>query len=103
MSLHTASHMRWHADRGTKDGVLRHPADSEACRAFDTLHPNFASDPQNVRLGLASNGFNPFGNMSTTYSIWSIMLVSYNLHPYMCMKQPYFIYLRLFQAQLHLE
>ncbi|XP_059441766.1 uncharacterized protein LOC132174075 [Corylus avellana] len=30
MSHHTALHMRWHADGRTKDGVLRHPADSEA-------------------------------------------------------------------------
>jgi hypothetical protein len=71
--------------------VLRHPADGEAWRAFDTLHPNFASDPRNVRLGLASDGFNHFRNMSTSHSTWPIMLVPYNLPPWMCMKQPYFI------------
>jgi hypothetical protein len=91
MSWHTASHMRWHADGRTKDGVLRHLADGEAWRSFDTLHPNFASDPRNVRLGLASNGFNPFGNMSTSHSTWPVMLVPYNLPPWMCMKQQYFI------------
>jgi hypothetical protein len=68
MSQHTGSHMRWHVDGRTKDGVLRHPADGEAWRAFDTLHPNFASDPRNVRLGLASDSFNPFGNMSISHS-----------------------------------
>jgi hypothetical protein len=71
--------------------VLRHPADGEAWRAFDTLHPNFASDPRNVRLGLASDGFNHFRNMSTSHITWPIMLVPYNLPPWMCMKQPYFI------------
>jgi hypothetical protein len=91
MSQHTASHMRWHADGRTKNGVLWHPADGEAWRTFDTLHPNFASDPQNVRLGLASDGFNPFGNMSTSHSTWPVMLVPYNLPPWMCMKQNYFI------------
>jgi hypothetical protein len=91
MSQHTASHMRWHANGRTKDGVLRHPVDGEAWRAFDTLHPYFASDPRNVRLGLASDGFNPFGNMSTSHSTWPVILVPYNLPPWMCMKQPYFI------------
>jgi len=50
---------------------MRHPRDSEAWKTFDLLHPEFVDDPQNVRLGLATNGFNPFGNMSTSHSIWA--------------------------------
>jgi hypothetical protein len=91
MSQHTASHMRWHAHGHTKDDVLRHLADCEAWRAFDTLHSNFSIDSCNVRLGLALDGFNPFGNMSTSYSTWPVMLILYNLPPWMCMKQSYFI------------
>jgi hypothetical protein len=90
MSQYTASHIRWHVDGRTKYGVLRHPAVSEAWRLFDTLHPNFASDPRNVRLGLALDGFNSFGNLSTSHSIWPVMLVPYNLPHWMCMKQQYF-------------
>jgi hypothetical protein len=44
-----------------------------------------------VRLSLASDGFNPFGNMSTLYSIWPVVLVPYNLPPWRCMKDPYMI------------
>jgi hypothetical protein len=44
-----------------------------------------------VRLGLASDGFNPFGNMSTTYSIWPVVLMPYNLPPWMIMKDPFMI------------
>jgi hypothetical protein len=86
MSQHTASHMRWHTNGRIKDGVLKHLADGEAWTAFDTLHLDFASDPQNVRFGLASDGFNPFGNMSTSHSTWPVMLVPYNLPPWMCIK-----------------
>jgi hypothetical protein len=43
-----------------------------------------------VRLGLISNGFNPFGNMSNSHNTWPVMLVLYNL-PRMCMKQTSFI------------
>ncbi|GLT55491.1 hypothetical protein SLA2020_286080 [Shorea laevis] len=90
-SQHTASHMKWHAHARTKDGVLRHPADGEAWKSFDARHPDFASDPRNVRLGLASDGFNPFGNMSSSHSTWPVMLVPYNLPPWLCMKHPYFM------------
>jgi hypothetical protein len=91
MSQHTAPHMRWHADGRTKDGVLRHPADGEAWKSFDNIHPGFASDSRNVRLGLSSDGFNPFRNMSTSHSTWPVMIVPYNLPPWMCMKQSSFI------------
>ncbi|KAG8490766.1 hypothetical protein CXB51_013918 [Gossypium anomalum] len=35
--------------------------------------PSFASDPRNVRLGLAADGFNPFKIMSTSYSTWPVL------------------------------
>jgi hypothetical protein len=50
--------------------VLRHSTDGEAWKVFDSRYPDFASNPQNVRLGLASYGFNPFGNMSSSHSTW---------------------------------
>jgi hypothetical protein len=81
MSYHTAPHMKWHAEGRTKDGVLRHLANGEAWKAFNSCDPDFTSDPRNVRLGLASDGFNPFGNMSSSHITWPIMLVPYNLPP----------------------
>ena len=38
-------------------------------------------------LGLAADGFNPFGMLSTTDSTWPVMLVPYNLPSWLCMKQ----------------
>ena len=91
MSQRTAHNIRWHAEGYTKDSVLRHPADGEAWKSFDNLYPDFSSDNKNVRLGLTSDGFNLFGNMSTSHSTWPIMLVLYNLQAWMCMKQSSFI------------
>jgi hypothetical protein len=71
--------------------VLRHLADGEAWKSFDLLHPEFSADSRNVRLGLTSDGFNPFGNMSTSQSTWPVMFVPYNLPHWMCMKQTLFI------------
>ncbi|KAG8501438.1 hypothetical protein CXB51_003791 [Gossypium anomalum] len=87
----TAESMRWHNDQRIDDGLLRHPADSLAWKSFDSKFLSFASDPRNVRLGLAANGFNPFKIMSTSYSTWSVVLVPYNLPPWICMKQSSFI------------
>ncbi|XP_075109941.1 uncharacterized protein LOC107801371 isoform X1 [Nicotiana tabacum] len=88
MCSKTVEHMRWHAEDSNKDGIMRHPRDGEAWKRFDTIFPEFASNPRNVRLGLASDGFNPFGTMSTNYSIWHVVFVPYNLPPWLCMKQP---------------
>lgn len=70
---------------------MRYPRDGESWKKFDTTFPEFAFDPRNVRLGLASDGFNPFGMMNTNYSVWPVVLVPYNLPPWLCMKQPNFI------------
>ncbi|XP_057779474.1 uncharacterized protein LOC130998054 [Salvia miltiorrhiza] len=86
-STKTAKDMRWHKTGRTTDGLLRHPADGEAWKKFDQLHPEFAADPRSVRLALASDGFNPFRTMSTTYSTWPVLLIPYNLPPWLCMKQ----------------
>ena len=76
--------MTWHHDKHVDDGLLRHPADSKAWKNFDELHESFSSEKHNVRLGLASDGFNPYGNMSTSHSTWPVVLVPYNLPPWMC-------------------
>ncbi|XP_050280569.1 uncharacterized protein LOC126721563 [Quercus robur] len=87
LSPDLASSMKWHVNGRTDDGVMRHPADSDAWKMFDSKHLHFSSDPHNVKLGLAADGFNPFGIMSTSHSTWPVMLVPYNLPPWLCMKR----------------
>ncbi|XP_019233784.1 PREDICTED: uncharacterized protein LOC109214325 [Nicotiana attenuata] len=85
----TADKLRCHDEERSKDGKLRHPADGQAWKDFDSLHPDFAKDSHNLRLGLASDGFNPFRTMSISHSTWPVVLMVYNLPPWMCMKQEY--------------
>ncbi|KAL6219265.1 hypothetical protein ACLB2K_012471 [Fragaria x ananassa] len=89
MSRHTADDMSWHSKIRTKDGVLRHPADSPAWAHLDEKYPNFGNECRNVRLGLASDGFNPFGMSRTIHSTWPVVMSVYNLPPWLCMKQLY--------------
>ncbi|PKU73072.1 hypothetical protein MA16_Dca026495 [Dendrobium catenatum] len=79
----SAEEMIWHENR--------HPVDGEDWKSFDSRYPDFSSDPRNVRLVLASDGFNPFKIMSSTYSIWPVLLVPYNMPPWITMKQTSFI------------
>jgi hypothetical protein len=83
----TSDDMRWHDEGRTKDKFLRHPADGGCWKDLDDRYPKFAEDARNVRLGLASDGFNPYRNMSSKHSTWPVMLIPYNLPPWICMKQ----------------
>jgi len=91
MAKETSKKMRWHKEDNIDDGVMRHPSDSIEWKSFNERHPTFSDELRNVRLGLASDGFQPYGNMSTNHSIWPVILVTYNLPPWDCMKSSYFM------------
>ena len=63
------------------DRIMRHPSDREAWSYFDATFPEFTKEPRNVRLGLASDGFNLFGTMSLSYSMWPVLPIPYNIPP----------------------
>jgi hypothetical protein len=84
-------HMRrWHKDgeRENKE-VMVHPLDSDAWKALDNFDPEFAWDTRNVRIGLATNGFTPFGDNAASYSCWPMFVVPYNLPPSLCTKSEF--------------
>ncbi|XP_047309914.1 uncharacterized protein LOC124913370 [Impatiens glandulifera] len=89
VSSKTSNLMVWHDKERIKDGIMRHPADSKAWKSFDSLYPDFAKDSRNVRLGLAADGFNPFRTMRVNHSTWPVILMPYNLPPWLCMKEAY--------------
>ena len=75
----TVSLMWSHYDRWIDDGYLRNHADSIAWKEFDNRYKDFSKEPRNVRLSLASDGFNPFRTMSISHSTWLVILSIYNL------------------------
>ena len=81
----TAKDMRWHAEECHDDGILRHLADSNSRKEFNKKHVEHSLEPRNVRLRLATDEFNPFGNMNINYSTWPIILMIYNLPLGLCM------------------
>lgn len=89
MCAETARYMTWHVDGRENDGILQHLVDGQAWKDFDKFYPRFAQDPRNVRLGFDTDGFNPFHTMSIVHSTWPVILVNYNLPPWMAMKSEF--------------
>lgn len=92
--------MTWHHDQRIKDGVLRHPGDFDTWKSFDEFNLGFARDPHNVKLGLATNRVDLFGNLSISYSTWSMIVIIFNLPPWLCIKQPYCMLSLLMRIEL---
>jgi len=66
MSKSTSEDIQWHKKERVNDWKMRHPADSKAWKHVDKKYRLFEKEARNVRLGLASDAFNPFGMQSTT-------------------------------------
>jgi len=97
--METAQHMTWHYENKSQGVYVIHltvkPGSTsiesdEAWKNFDRKHVSFVSDPCNVRLGLCSDGFNPYIQASSSpYSCWPVIVTPYNLPPEMCMTKPF--------------
>jgi len=84
-----AKDLTWHANGRNNDEMIRHPVDSSQWKKIDHLYPGFDKEERNLRLGLATNGMNPYGSLSTQHSSWPILLVIYKFPLWLCMKQKY--------------
>jgi len=81
-----AKDLRWHANGRNYDGMLYHSTNSSQWKKIDRLYLDFGKEAINLRLGLATDGMNPHGSLRTQYSSWLVLLVIYNLPPWLCMK-----------------
>lgn len=71
--VETAKSMRSH--KQSTCGKMVHPCDGEAWQQFDKDFLDFASDPRNVRVSFATDGFTPFSLGAAPYSCWPVFLL----------------------------
>ena len=90
--------LRWHKEERKKDMMMRHPADGSQWRKIDRVFPKFSDDARNLRFGLSTDGFNPFGEQSSSHSTWHVTLCIYNLPPWLCMKRKFIMMPMLIQG-----
>jgi hypothetical protein len=62
-------------------------ADGSALNYIEEKWPIFKEEPCNVRLSLAANDVNSFGEIRYTYSVWPIFFINNNLPPWMSFKR----------------
>ena len=82
MTEETAKQMTWHKKgvRYNPDKMV-HPSDGESWTHFDEIHREKAEEARNVRVALATDGFNPYGMMAASYSCWPVFVIPLNLPP----------------------
>ncbi|KAM5561141.1 hypothetical protein ABKV19_021978, partial [Rosa sericea] len=100
-SANTSKNLTWHDHGRKKDGMMRHPADSPTWDLIDKRWPEFGNEPRNLRLALSSDGFNPHSSLSSRYSCWPVILVTYNLPSWLCMKRKYMMLTLLISGPKH--
>jgi hypothetical protein len=58
--------MVWHWEKQSQDGLVRHAVDFKQWKFIDARWQTYSREARNVRLGLATNGVNPFVEKRST-------------------------------------
>jgi hypothetical protein len=67
---------------------MKSPIDSIVWKHVDTVvNETFASNVRNLRFGLSLDGINPFPQSNTTHSTWLVLMIIYNLPPFLVTKK----------------
>jgi hypothetical protein len=75
--------MDYYAKNKSKDFVLRIPVDGFSFKKIAKIWPHFKYEPRNLSLSLAADGFNPFGKLISTYSVWYVFVINNSIPPWM--------------------
>jgi hypothetical protein len=62
-------------------------AEGSALNYIEEKWPSFKEEPHNVRLSLAADGVNPFGELHSMYLVWPVFVINNNLPPWMSIKR----------------
>ena len=52
------------------------PADGSTFKEIEETWSHFKEEPHNLKLSLAVDGVNPYGDMRSIYSMWPILLLT---------------------------
>ena len=62
-------------------------ADGSTFKNIEEIWPHFKYEPRNLRIYLAANGVNPFGELRSTYSVWHVFVIDNRIPPWMSIKR----------------
>ena len=84
-----AKHLTWHEYGRVADGMLRHPADSPQWEKIDHDYQDFGKEERNLCLALSTDGINPYRIQSSKHTTWPVIMMIYNLPPWLYTKRKY--------------
>jgi hypothetical protein len=76
----------WWASHHLPDGNVQGAIDSKQWSAVDEIDPEFTREHRNIRLELATDGINPFSIKRSMWSTWLVVLMNYNIPPWLTTK-----------------
>jgi hypothetical protein len=80
--------LRWAAENKTGTDEMRSVADSPAWDHIDReIDRDFAIEKRHLRMALSLDGLNPFSMQRSTHSTWPVMILIYNLPPWLLTKR----------------
>ena len=66
---------------------MRMPADGSAFKEIEEIWSHFKEEPHNLKLSLAADGVNPYGDMRSVYLVWPIFVINNNIPPWISIKR----------------
>ena len=83
--------MDWGAKNASKDENMRIPSDCPVFKHINSKWPEFKNEPRHIKMGVALDGVNPFSMHSSKWSTWLVVLINYNLPPFICFKKEHLL------------
>ena len=68
-----------------------HPSDSPSWKLIDHRWEDFGGEPRNLRLAISADGINPHSSLRSRHSCWPVIMIIYNLPPWLCMKRKFML------------
>ena len=66
---------------------MRMPIDGSTFKEIEETWSHFKEEPCNLKLSLAADGVNPYGDMRSIYLVWHIFVINNNIPPWMSIKR----------------
>ena len=79
--------MDYDAHNRSRDDIIRIPVDGSGFMHIEEKWQHFKEEPRNLRLSLAADDVNPFGEMRSVYSMWPIFVINNRIPPWMSIKR----------------
>jgi hypothetical protein len=78
-----------HVTNKNEDGMMRGLVSSKTWKIVEDRWAQFKEELRHLRLGLATNGINPYSLQQSKYLVWPILVLNYNLPPHLTMSNAF--------------